>query len=112
NYIDAQQKAAPTRLGLRVVRSNDGGQTFGSIERVGAMDGIEYGYAFEAITQGKTTWMLTMTFANLPGGKAIEGSRIHSGSVNVIRTDDNGRTWRFVRSMTNELGGAAINESS
>lgn len=98
NYIDVQQKGTPLRLGLRVVRSSDSGHTFSSVERVGAIDGVEYGYAFEAITRDKTTWMLV-----------IPSKR---GSVDVIRTDDNGKTWRIVRSITKELDGAAINESS
>src|SRR5258708_6902142 len=71
SYIDAQVPgAATTRAGLRVVRSTDGGKTFGPLERVGAIDGVEYGYAFDHITEGRTTWMLAMTFANLPGGQS------------------------------------------
>jgi hypothetical protein len=112
NFIDAQRKEAPTRTGLRVVRSTDAGHTFGPVERVAAIDGVEYGYAFEAITKTKTTWMLAMTFVNLEGGSNIKNLRPQTGSVDVIRTDDNGRTWHFVRSITQELGGEAINESS
>ena len=69
NYIDAQKKGNPSRVGLRVVRSTDGGKSFGPVKRVGPVDGVEYGYAFESITKGKTTWMLVMTFSNLKGGK-------------------------------------------
>jgi hypothetical protein len=112
NFIDAQRKEAPTRTGLRVVRSTDGGHTFGPVERVGAIDGVQYGYAFEAITKEKTTWMLAMTFVNLEGGSNVKNLRPQTGSVDVIRSDDNGKTWHFVRSITNELGGEAINESS
>ena len=112
NYIDVQQKAALSRLGLRVVRSTDGGKSFGAVERVGVIDGVEYGYAFEAITHGKSTWMLVMTFSNLTGGKSVYPQRPAAGSVDIIRTDDNGASWQFVRSITGELGGAPINESS
>lgn len=112
NYIDAQQKAAPARIGLRVVRSRDGGATFGPVERVGVVDGVEYGYAFEAITEGQTAWMLAMTFTNLAGGKTVYPARPVSGSVDVIRSDDNGKSWRFVRNLTKEFGDHPINESS
>ena len=71
NYIDAQRKTSPSRIGLQVVRSSDGGRTFTAVAPVGLVDGVEYGYAFEAISRGNTTWMLAMTFANLPGGKLI-----------------------------------------
>lgn len=53
-----------------------------------------------------------MTFANLPGGKLIFDRSSQPGSVDVIRSDDNGTTWHFVRSITSELDGALINESS
>ena len=41
------------------------GVTFGPVGRAGVVDGVEYGYAFEAITEGASTWMLVMTFSNL-----------------------------------------------
>lgn len=112
NYIDAQKMGQPSRIGLRVVRSSDGGRTFGPVERVGAVDGVEYGYAFEAITHEQTTWMLVMTFTNLTGGAFSPPLPRVAGSVDVIRSDDSGKTWHFVRSITRELGNAPINESS
>ncbi len=112
NYIDAQKKGQPSRVGLRSVRSTDGGKTFGPVERVGVIDGVEYGYAFEAITRGKTTWMLVMTFSNLEGGQYPEKLPRVAGSVDVIRSEDSGVSWKFVRSITRELDNASINESS
>ena len=76
------------------------------------VDGVEYGYAFEAITRGQSTWMLAMTFGNLAGGTKAFTTSTQPGAVDVIRTEDNGKTWHFVRSITTELGGAPINESS
>jgi hypothetical protein len=111
NYIDAQKPKA-LRTGLAVVRSKDGGRTFGPVQRLGPVDGVEYGYAFDAISRNDSTWMLVMTFANLPGGKLVYKYSSQPGSVDVIRSDDNGFTWRFVRSLTQELGGAPINESA
>ncbi len=112
NYIDAQAAKGSLRTGLAVVRSNDGGKTFGPVQRMGVIDGVEYGYAFDSITRGATTWMLVMTFANLTGGKLVFKTKSQPGHVDVICSDDNGLTWRFVRSITNELGGAPINEST
>ena len=113
NYIDAQVPGSPTtRAGLRVVRSTDGGKTFGALERVGVVDGVEYGYAFDALTEGKTTWLLVMTFANLPGGKPAPRARAPAGSVDVIRSEDHGRTWQFVRNLSREFGDVPINESA
>lgn len=111
NYIDAQ-KPKVLRTGLAVVRSTDGGRTFGPVQRLGPVDGVEYGYAFDAISRNGSTWMLVMTFANLPGGKLVYKYSSQPGSVDLIRSDDNGLTWRFVRSLTLELGGAPINESA
>ncbi|MDA3926471.1 MAG: sialidase family protein [Kiritimatiellae bacterium] len=112
NYIDVQKKGSPSRVGLKAVRSTDGGKTFGAVKRVGVIDGVEYGYAFEAITKGKTTWMLVMTFNNLEGGKYPFKRPRLAGSVDVIRSEDNGSSWHFVRSITRELNNAPINESS
>ena len=117
NYIDVQvvgskQKRKVTRIGLHVVRSRDGGKTFGPLQRVGVIDGVEYGYAFEAVTKDTATWMLVMTFANLTGGKSVYAPRPYAGSVNVIRSNDNGKSWHFVRNLSREFGDIPINEST
>lgn len=115
NYIDTQQTDpadVTTRIGARFVRSTDGGHTFGPVERIGVVDGVEYGYPFEFITEGNETWMLVMTFSSLTGGKAVIAERPKSGSVDVLHSTDNGRTWHFVRNLSREFGGISINEST
>jgi len=114
NYIDAQEVDANgrnQRIGMRFVRSKDGGRTFGPVERVGVVDGVEYGYPFSFIVEGKTTWALVMSFTNLQGGYTAHPPRPHAGQVAVIRSEDNGRSWRFVRDLTREFGSVPINES-
>lgn len=114
NYIDAQVLDANgrnQRTGLVGVRSLDGGRTFGPIERVGVVDGVEYGYPFSFVVEGSTTWMLVMNFSNLAGGYQTFPPRPHAGPVSVIRSDDNGRSWQFVRNLTREFGDIPINES-
>jgi hypothetical protein len=113
SFIDTQIAGkSTTRVGLYAVRSTDGGRTFGEPHKVGVQDGVEYGYAFDAITEGQTTWLLAMTFSNLTGGKSVYPPRPHAGAVHVIRTDDNGRSWRFGRDLSHEFGDVPINEST
>ena len=114
-YFDVQSPAV-IRQGLVQYRSTDGGRTFRNLRKVGVIDGVEYGYAFEAITSGSTTWMLVMTFRSLPGGaesvESIKDLPAHAGSVDAIRTDDNGKSWRRVRNLSRAFGNLPINESS
>jgi hypothetical protein len=112
NYADVYDAQAMLRHGMVAVRSVDGGRTFGAVQRVGIVDGVEYGYPFDFIVRGGTTWMLAMNFEHLAGGRRVHWAKSRPGPVNVIRSDDSGRTWRFVRSITDELGGAPINESA
>jgi len=114
NYVDAQVLDANgrnQRTGLIGVRSSDGGRNFGPVQRVGIVDGVEYGYPFSFIVEGATTWMLVMNFSNLHGGYSIHPPRPHAGPVSVLRSEDNGRSWRFVRNLTREFGDVPINES-
>jgi hypothetical protein len=112
NYSDVYDAQATLRSGMGVVRSTDGGRSFSPIERLGGVDGVEYGYPFDFIVRGPTTWMLAMNFEHLAGGRRVHSAKSRPGPVNVIRSDDNGRSWRFVRSITEELGDAPINESA
>jgi len=104
-FIDVQDPVdGPTlRVGLREYRSIDNGQSFQAMGEVGEIDGVEYGYLFQGINLGSTTYALVMTFDYFAGGRR---------SVDVIASDDSGNSWRFVKNLTEELGGIQINESS
>jgi hypothetical protein len=104
-FIDVQDPVeGPTlRLGLREYRSTNNGLNFQQHGKVGVIDGVEYGYLFQGINIGTTTYALVMTFDNFAGGRR---------SVDVIASDDNGTSWSFVKNLTEELGGIQINESS
>ncbi|MGH8020431.1 MAG: hypothetical protein ACREIA_19535, partial [Opitutaceae bacterium] len=67
------------------------------------VDGVTYGYPFDFIVREETTWLLIMSFGYLPEGR---------WSVDVIRSDDSGGQWRFVRNLSEEFGGLRINESA
>ncbi len=112
NYIDVQRAGTLGRLPMSFVRSTDGGRTFGPLQRVGVIDGVEYGYPFESVSEGSTTWLLVMTFTSLAGGKSVYAPRPYAGSVDVIRSEDNGQTWKFVRNLSKEFGDIPINEST
>ncbi len=112
NFVDSQREPRATRIGLRSVRSTNGGKTFGKVQAVGLIGGVEYGYAFDSIISDNSTIVLVMRFSNLPGGKPVVAERPHAGSVDVIRTNDNGSTWEFVNDLSHEFGNVPINESA
>ena len=105
-YIDAQKTdndRNAIRIGLRGATSRDNGNSFGPLERVGIIDGVEYGYLFESAIVGKRLYALIMTFEYLAGGRR---------SVDALYTDDNRASWHFIRNLSEEFGNIRINESS
>ena len=104
-YIDAQtvREGKHTRTGLTRAVSRDNGKSFGPLERVGAIEGVEYGYLFDSATVGERLYALIMTFEYLAGGRR---------SVDALYTDDNGASWRFIKNLSQEFGDIRINESS
>lgn len=105
-YIDAltvDEEGKHIRTGLVRSISRDNGKSFGPLERVGIIDGVEYGYLFDAATIGQRLYALIMTFEYLVGGRR---------SVDALYTDDNGATWHFIRNLSQEFGNIRINESS
>jgi hypothetical protein len=105
-YIDVQSVGWDSRhyrSGAEVARWNEGRQAFGEATPLGVVNGVLYGYPFEFITEGRTTWQLIMAFGyHQPGGR---------WSVDAIRSEDSGRSWNFVRNLTEEFGGIRGNES-
>ena len=105
-YIDAQvddEQDQHNRIGLRRAISRNNGKSFGDLERVGVIDGVEYGYLFDEAIVGQRLYALIMTFEYLAGGRR---------SVDALYTDDNGTTWHFINNLSQEFGDVRINESS
>lgn len=91
------------RSGAEVIRWDETRQSFGEAVPMEAVNGILYGYPFDFISEGRTTWQLIMAFGyHQPGGR---------WSVDAIRSEDSGRSWSFVRNLTEEFGGIRGNES-
>jgi len=116
NYVD-MQKIVPTpnyrnnhRIGIYYSRSQDNGESFEVMKKMGPVNGIEYGYVFEDIIVGSQVYMLVMTFPELLGKIGKEGWKY--GEVHVIKSNNNGKSWEFVRNLSFEFGEIDINESS
>lgn len=106
-YIDVQSVGWDNRhyrSGAEVARWNPARKAFDEPAQLGPIDGVLYGYPLDFISEGTTTWQLIMAFGyHLPGGR---------WSVDAVRSDDSGRSWRFVRNLTAEFGGVRGNESA
>lgn len=91
------------RSGAETLRWNPARNAFDAAAPMRPVAGVQYGYPFEFIVEGRTTWQLIMAFGyHQPGGR---------WSVDVIRSEDSGRSWSFVRNLTEEFGGIRGNES-
>ncbi|MDO8543119.1 MAG: hypothetical protein Q7S40_22015 [Opitutaceae bacterium] len=91
------------RSGAEVFRWSAARRAFDPPARMAPVSGVLYGYPFGFITEGETTWQLIMAFGyHQPGGR---------WSVDALRSTDAGRSWQFVRNLTEEFGGIRGNES-
>lgn len=90
------------RSGVESARWNAARAAFDPPALMAPVNGVLYGYPLDFIAEGGTTWQLIMAFGYLPGGR---------WSVDAIRSGDAGRTWSFVRNLTDEFGGIHANES-
>lgn len=91
------------REGMLHTLSKDKGKSYMPWEKVELVDGIEYAYPFDFIIEGKTIYMLAMSFGYRPGGR---------WSVAILKSEDGAKSWTFIKNITEALGNVAINESA
>jgi hypothetical protein len=104
-YVDVQSvgwDGRHYRAGAEVFRWSAARKAFDAPTAFDLVDGVRYGYPFDFIHEGKTTWQLIMKFGYMQGGR---------WGVDVLRSEDAGRSWNFVRDLTAEFGGILANES-
>ncbi len=102
-YMDPHFPDSKDKFGLLAYRSSDNGVHFKGGEKLGDINGTEYVYAFECLTEGEATWMLLTPYRHYRNG---------SPNVDVVRSDDNGESWQFVANLTKTFGSTPINETS
>ncbi|GAA4445437.1 hypothetical protein GCM10023091_37130 [Ravibacter arvi] len=105
-YTDMQNQGQDNknyREGMHFSVLEKDGRSAQAWKKLPEIGGIEYGYPFDFIVEGKTVYMLAMSFGYRPGS---------TWSVAVLRSDDGAATWKFVKDITAALGGGPINESS
>jgi hypothetical protein len=91
------------RAGAETFRWDQARKSFAGPAPLGPVDGVLYGYPLEFISEGRTTWQVIMAFGyHRPAGR---------WSVDVLRSEDSGGSWRMVRNLTEEFGGIRANES-
>jgi hypothetical protein len=105
-YVDVQSigwDGRHYRSGAEVFRWNEARKQFDAPTLLGPVNGVLYGYPLDFISEGRTTWQLIMAFGyHQPGGR---------WSVDALRSEDSGRSWSFVRNLTEEFGGIRGNET-
>lgn len=102
-YVDVQRGGTKERLGLHVYRSTDEGASFQNDPVFPQVGDFVFGYSFDdAVTSDGAAVMLAMSFPELPG--AVR-------AVHAIRSEDSGRSWEYVRNLSEEFR-FAFNESS
>jgi hypothetical protein len=103
-YVDLQSKGHDSknyREGMLYTQTTDEGKTIGPWKAQGQIEGVEYGYPFDFIVEGKVVYMLAMSFGYMPG---------KLWSVAVLKSEDGAKTWKKVKDITQVMGGP-INES-
>jgi hypothetical protein len=94
-YVDVQQGGSKERLGLRLYRSVDEGETFADEGDFPEIGGCKYGYSFDDATgPDGSVCMLVMSFVELTGGIR---------AVHAVRTADSGQTWTYLKNLNTEF---------
>lgn len=91
------------RAPMRWAWSADGGRSISAPEIFPVVDGVGYGYPQEGLTIGDRTYVMIMSFGYLAGGR---------WTMDIVRTDDVGRSWSRVRDLAVELNVPGFNEGT
>jgi hypothetical protein len=105
-FIDTQMigpEPRHYRVPMRWAWSVDEGRKLSAPEVFPVVDGTGYGYPQEGLTVGGRTYVMLMSFGYLEGGK---------WTMDIVRTDDVGRTWSHVRDLAVELNVPGFNEGT
>ena len=105
-YVDVQAvgwDGRHYRAGAEVFRWNTTRLAFDAPTLLETVNGVRYGYPLDFISEGKSTWQLIMAFGYMEGGR---------WSVDALRSENSGGSWKFVRNLTAEFGGIRANESA
>lgn len=103
-YVDLQSKGQDSknyREGMHFTSTKENGKIVGPWKAQGLIEGIEYGYPFDFIVEGKVVYMLAMSFGYMPG---------KLWSVAVLKSEDGAKSWKKIKDITKVMEGP-INES-
>jgi hypothetical protein len=103
-YVDLQSKGQDSknyREGMLFTQTREDGKIVGPWKAQGPIDGVEYGYPFDFIVEGKVVYMLAMSFGYMPG---------KLWSVAVLKSEDGAKSWKKIKDITQVMEGP-INES-
>lgn len=105
-YLDTQKPSGSStvRYGIKQIRSTDNGLTWSVTDGLVDDLGINYGYTFDDVIVDNDIYMIVMTFPELE-------DKGHGRSVHVIKSSDNGTSWKHVKDLNDEFG-FAFNEST
>lgn len=104
-YTDLQEQGQDNknyRVGMHFTIGRDVVKAVDAWKPLPLIEGVEYGYPLDFIVEGKTVYMLAMSFGYRPGSL---------WSVAVLKSVDGAKSWRKIQNISEALGGGPINES-